>query len=548
MSSDSAPAQFPNRPIRPLPKRRLRERLSPEAAESIEYPPVPKTKLFSSYNYPSIDESVASGSGTGSALPREVDSDLERQSRKMGHGTEPDKEGGSKSKANTSGRPTLDTSGRITSPKSAADQEEYPSSPDGYESLENANNKKKRKIPTAQDGGGLHLVNNSVLGNGMLNRAAQSTDAHGKSTLSSSVKYNQHYGSAGHNVAGPGRGRFGRTKSGRSPLRPIFDPANHNSWTGRNGKLRTVPVTTEPSEKPGIISAAIANAEKLAPQQGQENISLLHQQLAAKRSEASNQFTFTCDSQVPARWPTPEPPRMAFPPPQQPSALRQAKETWSRSSQATQGDESMASVHQAAQFGVKEQSPKAGSSNHAEPPPPPPRKASRRSRLSRSLMAAAKARRRERQLYNTQHPPKPEDEIWICNFCEYEDIFGHPPRALIRSYELKDRKQRRLEQQRRAQWERMKKGKNKGKRNSKMSDKNHGHDLGRHRAAVDHYEPEPQDGEFAEDEFADDICDHHNGLCEHICEHVCEHISEDYHHDHGCSGGSSSFHDGGGDT
>ncbi|MBE3045804.1 hypothetical protein IMZ48_25325, partial [Candidatus Bathyarchaeota archaeon] len=38
---------YPNRPIRPLPKRRLRERLSPEAAESIRYPPSTRpTSIF----------------------------------------------------------------------------------------------------------------------------------------------------------------------------------------------------------------------------------------------------------------------------------------------------------------------------------------------------------------------------------------------------------------------------------------------------------------------------------------------------------------------
>uniref|UniRef100_A0A8H7TU31 Uncharacterized protein n=1 Tax=Bionectria ochroleuca TaxID=29856 RepID=A0A8H7TU31_BIOOC len=39
MSSDTMPNLFPDRPIRPLPKRRLRERLSPQVAESIKYPP-----------------------------------------------------------------------------------------------------------------------------------------------------------------------------------------------------------------------------------------------------------------------------------------------------------------------------------------------------------------------------------------------------------------------------------------------------------------------------------------------------------------------------
>ena len=38
MSPDTVSSLFPERPIRPLPKRRLRERLSPEVADAIKYP------------------------------------------------------------------------------------------------------------------------------------------------------------------------------------------------------------------------------------------------------------------------------------------------------------------------------------------------------------------------------------------------------------------------------------------------------------------------------------------------------------------------------
>lgn len=57
-------------------------------------------------------------------------------------------------------------------------------------------------------------------------------------------------------------------------------------------------------EGSGIISNAIANAEKLRPQ-GQENVSLLQQHSSANKTPTSTQFTFTCDSQVPGtvQWP-----------------------------------------------------------------------------------------------------------------------------------------------------------------------------------------------------------------------------------------------------
>jgi hypothetical protein len=162
---------------------------------------------------------------------------------------------------------------------------------------------------------------------------------------------------------------------------------------------------------------------------------------------------------------------------------------------------------QSADAAAKEAPTRAGAggqNQHAAPPP----KASRRS-ATKEYLAAAKARRRETQLYNKRHPPKPED-MWVCHFCEYEWIFGHPPEALVRAYEIKERKQRQLEEQRRAQWERMKKGKHKGRKNSKLPAKNsnaaqdaHHHADGRG-VAGDHYDHAGQEEEYYDDEYYDD--------------------------------------------
>lgn len=217
------------------------------------------------------------------------------------------------------------------------------------------------------------------------------------------------------------------------------------------------------AENTGIISTAIANAEKL-PQHGQENMSLLQHQLSAKRSPASTQFTFTCDSQVPASlaWPGSDDDKETMPGAQQVPG-RPTNESWPRRNQPVQTDHvSPASrIPEAAQ---KESVTNNNTSSQAQPVGA--QKTSRRS-AAKEYAAAAKARRRETLLYNKRHPPKPE-EIWICHFCEYESIFGRPPEALVRQYEINDRKQRQLEQQRRAQWERMKKGKHKGKKHSKL--------------------------------------------------------------------------------
>lgn len=78
---------------------------------------------------------------------------------------------------------------------------------------------------------------------------------------------------------------------------------------------------------------------------------------------------------------------------------------------------------------------------------------------------AARQRRLQQEYANLHHPPGPED-IWICEFCEYESIFGVPPMALIRQYEIKDRKeQKRLAEKRRL----LEKAKLKGRKGKKQT-------------------------------------------------------------------------------
>lgn len=100
---------------------------------------------------------------------------------------------------------------------------------------------------------------------------------------------------------------------------------------------------------------------------------------------------------------------------------------------------------------------------------------------------AARQRKIQQQYTNIHHPPSLED-IWICEFCEYESIFGHPPEALIRQYEIKDRKERkRLAEKKRL----LEKAKMKG-RKTKKATKNaknashQGYQQGYDRASVDH--------------------------------------------------------------
>jgi len=150
----------------------------------------------------------------------------------------------------------------------------------------------------------------------------------------------------------------------------------------------------------------------------------------------------------------------------QTSGGRLANNSWHRVSQTTPTGQRAAAAR-TVDATSKDTLSKAGVAGQGGPSAT--HKASRRS-VAREYLAAARARRKETLEHNRRHPPD-VDQIWICHFCEYEAIFGHPPEALVRQYEIKERKQRQLEQQRRAQWERLKKGKNKGKKSSKVPTK-----------------------------------------------------------------------------
>ncbi|KAK1750268.1 hypothetical protein QBC47DRAFT_310338 [Echria macrotheca] len=476
MSTETMSSLFPDRPIRPLPRRRLRERLSPEVANSIHYPepPKPANSLFS---YPFAlrsDETGVSdtvlGRERGNAggprppkdLPHEQDGEESALRQDLVSRLPQDIAG-------RLTRPSIKTNtehGRSTNPQlplSAA------SSADGYDSLENTNNKKKRKIPTTADAAlsNGHSLAEIDIGPLSLSSPSHSTETYGESPATSPLCNGLgSQGPGSQNLAGPGRGRYGRPRSGRSPLRPLSDSTNN--WAGRNGKLRPAQWTPGTSENLGIISTAIANAGKLAPHSGQENTSLLHRE-QSKQSPVSSQFTFTCGSQVPSvGWSQPDrgPSTQSQPP-----AARPVTRNWSHNPPATQPNPTPSFVPEA---GDKET---VGSSKNPTPqnPATAPRKTSRRS-LAKEYDAAAKARRRQTQISNKRHPPNPED-VWVCHFCEYEAIYGEPPEALIRQYEIKDHKQRLLAQQRRAQLERMRKGKSKSKKNSKAAAKaSQGHD------------------------------------------------------------------------
>ena len=99
-----------------------------------------------------------------------------------------------------------------------------------------------------------------------------------------------------------------------------------------------------------------------------------------------------------------------------------------------------------------------------------PERRPRRS-LMKQLALQARNRKLDLQYNNYHHPPRKED-VYMCAFCEYENIYGCPPAALIQQYEMKDRKAKKDMEKRRRNLEKFKMNKRKGKKGNKGATKN----------------------------------------------------------------------------
>ncbi|KAI1098010.1 hypothetical protein F4804DRAFT_141737 [Jackrogersella minutella] len=545
MSPESSSSLFPDRPIRPLPKRRLRERLSPDVAGSIQYPPAPQTTapLFV-YPYNSKEELASLGAGPPNVAHRANAAELgqEAGARRNGLGTESVDHSliGQARRAGLVSRPLHDAPGHAIRAPLRQGQARQPnpqpppstaSSVDGYDSFENSNNKKKRKIPTAGETilNGTHVLND--LGAlGVSSPTAAGDDGSLDASGVPSTPYYQSGGSTvgGAGISGPGRGRYGRVRNGRSPLRAL--PDQNGNWGNRNSnKLRSggIQYPSAPiRENSGIISSAIASAEKLQVPHGQENISLLHQETSLKTSPKSAQFTFTFDSQNPVSWPgsDPTPSNMAhFQPLNIPADYRETYTCIGANIPVPNG-----STTSASSGGVQPGAKGTGNETGGGPAQAntAPKKAKRR---GNSLVQAAKQRRRETEFQNFQHPPAVED-IWICEFCEYERIFGRAPEALIRQYEIKDRRRRRDEAERRRLLEKAKMKSRKGKKASKTAPKNSMAAADRHAGSSSGQQAPPPPP--APNDTDDDQTLHQRQIHEEDQEEV-GYVSEDHYDDHG---------------
>ena len=250
LSEHTSPV-YPDRPIRPLPKKPLRSRLPPEVADSILYPPAPPTSrplFYLPQNNPTHyadGPRVVLSKGEIEAGSRQIPPIIREQNKEgykfKGNDFESDEEDETgimrRYQEQRTARPT--TQRNLTNGGARADIAKYPRAPnllsttssadsgDGYDSFENTNNKKKRKIPTSGNPGNHHSSLSAEMTQMGIHHSLDSFD----SAREADGGVSQYYGSgssavpavsSGTGISGAGRGRFGRSgvrySTARSPL------------------------------------------------------------------------------------------------------------------------------------------------------------------------------------------------------------------------------------------------------------------------------------------------------------------------------------------
>ena len=261
-SSDTTSPVYPDRPIRPLPKRPLRSRLSSEVADSIRYPPAPpSSSLFYPYGQATYHQSAATVKSEAGEIDQNIistqkscNADEKNGYQFRGSELESDEEDGlglvrryedqqRQAIMKTPSRGFSNGVNRMHDPlsQSAVSSNE---SVDGYDSFENTNNKKKRKIPTS----GSIINHHSSLSAEMANMGISSNHDLDAIPVTPENAGSQYYGSvspnasssiSGTGISGAGRGRYGRSgrrdTSGRSPLGVSTNASN--AW--QLGRLST---------------------------------------------------------------------------------------------------------------------------------------------------------------------------------------------------------------------------------------------------------------------------------------------------------------------
>jgi len=367
------------------------------------------------------------------------------------------------------------------------------SSADGYESFENTNNKKKRKIPVPGTFAELSSLDNmgtdvspQIEGGSPGERAYQSY--HASSSYSSVT---------GVGISGAGRGRNGRASRYANERKPIatstsgltsglsgkFNPetASRTSIRFDYGLRRSLTYPLDHAEQQGIISAAMASAAANGQSgvvEGQEHVSLLQRQ--SPDSSAVKDFTFEYPSDSANKMGNSA---RVLPP-------KGAGRLQSSTAQGTQ-----TSGRNDGQYSVPRQDDQYAPNRAAAPPPKP--------RRPGNVLRGAAQQRRQQQTYNNRSNPPRREDMYICEFCEYESIYGRPPAALIRQYEIKDWRERKAKELNRRRLEKMKA---RGRKNRKGGKNNYQNSAAtptdiNQQPYDDQYDPPDDDDSQGEEDF-----------------------------------------------
>ncbi|KAL6238064.1 hypothetical protein BDW75DRAFT_46979 [Aspergillus navahoensis] len=486
---DTPSPVYPDRLIRPLPKRTLRSRLSSDAADSILYPPaLPATQLFygaSATNGDDVNDSkvyVQQSDGRPGPSPDSRDHHIPYENGVDLDSGDEDGPVVVRRSVGFRGSSLSPTPSNVQHQTPGMGKEQptksSPTGPDGYDAFENTNNKKKRKIPTPGNMGSHH----SSLSPEFATLALANPGQSGSASPGESGHVSTFYGTGspaslvGSGMSGSGRGRLGR-QGRRSSIHGHISWSQNRGACRRDGPLSSPGPTGDPGARnQGIISAAIASAAASAFSPSAYRTSVQGSMLEQQTTPTRTQFTFTCesDSSKGMALHTQNPHSS-----QQRSPVAQPQAGNNSRGFSTQGTQTSPTV--AAQ--MSQQSNTQQQQQPHQPPastePAPERK---KKRSPGSIYAlAARQRKIQQQYANLHHPPNPQD-IWICEFCEYESIFGRPPEALIRQYEIKDRKERkRLAEKKRL----LEKAKMKGRKHKKATKNATKHAAAQH-AAYDH--------------------------------------------------------------
>ncbi|CAK7203405.1 hypothetical protein SEUCBS139899_006139 [Sporothrix eucalyptigena] len=491
MSPEAASPAFPDRLIHPLPKRRLRDRLSSDAADSIKYPPdqTPGAPLFY-YPYslkqdavpaerpiftgqaspavlavkPTPATAVASTPGARQVPAADRTTQRPAQARRSSAETE----------ISVAARTTraINRSARPAQPLHTPTAQTYWNAPsaalaaDGFDSFEYTSNTKKRKIPSAGDTSHTGSYSSTSFRSTASVSSNSSFDSLACSPPSPvDVKPASFSTSTPLGISGPGRGRYGRTQRYPVPAssRNIFlTPASRNVLDGHRKQQIPRPGQVDTTSNSGIISNAIANAERRGSIGEESSGSIDQLQETDSYPQGSLQFTFTCSSKVPGNllWAGSDPKAASG------STYWQHDQAQSRM-RGGQGVMHPTMRYQSVSETSNGSSVSGKLSKGAGRTKQQLEKDKESIKIRQELRKQMRDRRRNQQELNATRPT-PEGDIYICPFCEYESITGRKPR-LIYQFEKKERNKR-LEIERRQREQRNKeKARNRNRKGRKAS-------------------------------------------------------------------------------